>query len=238
MRFEPGQCITFTSRSARSACSRSVTQTQCAVHRRGVARPVTARYSRLECPPESRRTTSTSSRDSDACVCTSACSRADSAATASSSSREHDTANRGANAACSRPLAAPSQRFFSARLSSIDRVVCSRSLGGRVIGRVHHALADDGAESRRRQRLEDDVGVVDRFHRENGGGARQQELRCGQQRRRPQRRWRVRRFHRPDPALQPLEQRHVVRRSAKERLAQMDVRLDETRQEIPAAARR
>jgi hypothetical protein len=63
-------------------------------------------------------------------VCTSACSRSDSAATASSSSREHDTAKRGAKAARSRPLAAPSQRFFNARLSSIDFVVCSRSRAG------------------------------------------------------------------------------------------------------------
>ena len=54
-RFEPGQCITLTSRSASSACSRSVTHTQCAAQRRGVARPVSARYSRFEKPARQSR---------------------------------------------------------------------------------------------------------------------------------------------------------------------------------------
>ena len=46
---------------------------------------------------------------------------------------------------------------------------------------------------------------------------------------------RVRRFHRPDPAPQPLEQRHVVGVAAEERLAEVDVRLDEAGKEVGAA---
>ena len=68
LRFEPGQCIALTPRSAITPCSASVTQTQCAAQRRGLARPTAARYSTFVWPPDSRRTTSTSSRDSDACV--------------------------------------------------------------------------------------------------------------------------------------------------------------------------
>ena len=40
---------------------------------------------------------------------------------------------------------------------------------------------------------------------------------------------RVRRFHRPDAPPQPVEQRHVVGEAAEQRLAEMDVRLDEAR---------
>ena len=69
------------------------------------------------------RTIAISSRDSDACVCTSACVLVRQRATASSSSREHETAKRGANAACRRPFAAPSQRVRMATLSSIERRV-------------------------------------------------------------------------------------------------------------------
>ena len=63
----------------------------------------------------------------------------------------------------------------------------------------------------------------------------QQQLRGGEARRRAQRRWRVRGLHRPDAPPQPLEQRHVVGEAAEERLAEMDVRLDEAGQEVAAA---
>ena len=80
--------------------------------------------------PVSSRTSAISSRFSDAWLCTrSACCR-DKCATASSSSREHDTANRGAKAARSRPLARPFQRAASARLSSTDACVRSSSRAG------------------------------------------------------------------------------------------------------------
>ena len=71
-----------------------------------------------------------SSRFSDACVWTTMpCSR-DRCATASSSSREHETAKRGAKAARRRPLARPCHRLAIATLSSIDAAVCSSSRAG------------------------------------------------------------------------------------------------------------
>ena len=46
---------------------------------------------------------------------------------------------------------------------------------------------------------------------------------------------RVRRFHRPHAAPQPFEQRHVVGVAAEERLAQVDVGLDEAGEQVRAA---
>jgi hypothetical protein len=63
-------------------------------------------------------------------VCTSVWWASDRLATASSSAGEHETAKRGANAARSRPCAAPSHRLASATLSSIDAFVCSRIRAG------------------------------------------------------------------------------------------------------------
>ena len=84
----------------------------------------------FDTPPDSCRTIAISSRDSEACVCTSVWCASDRLATASSSAREHETAKRGANAARSRPPAAPSHRLPSATLSSIDAFVCSRIRAG------------------------------------------------------------------------------------------------------------
>ena len=120
-RFEPGQCMTLTPRSAISACSASVTQTQCAVQRCGVARPVSARYSRFDSPPDMRADDVDLVADLRRVGVHEHAARVPtSAATASSSSREHDTAKRGANAARSRPFAAPSQRFCK-RDALVDR---------------------------------------------------------------------------------------------------------------------
>ena len=117
-RFDPGQCITLTSRSAIKACSASSTQTQWAAHRRGVARPVSARYARFPMPAIAR-TTSISSRCSAACVCTSMSCVAETAAVASSRSRVQETAKRGASATRMRPSAAPCQARWRASASSI-----------------------------------------------------------------------------------------------------------------------
>ncbi len=45
----------------------------------------------------------------------------------------------------------------------------------------------------------------------------------------------VRGLHRPDALLEPVDEREVVRRAAEERLAEMDVRLDEAGQHGAAA---
>ena len=139
----------------------------------GVARPVSARYSRFDeaarQPPHDLDLVARSPTRACARACA---ARAESAATASSSSREHDTAKRGANAARSRPFAAPSQRFWSARLSSIDALrllaaaaparrrprpscTCRPSRAGRISASV----------------FEHDVGVVHGLHRQHRGRA-------------------------------------------------------------------
>ena len=173
-----------------------------------------------------------SSRFSDACVWTTSwCSMA-SRATASSSSREHDTANRGAKAARRRPSARPCQRLAIATLSSIEcEGLFQQPRRHRGVG-VHHALADDGAKAHRLERLEDRIGVVNRFHRQHGRRARSKQLGCGLLCRGGKRPRRVRGLHRPHPRLQPLEQGEIVGIAAKERLTEMDVRLDESRQQI------
>ena len=124
-RFDPGQCRTLTSRSAISACSASSTQTQCAAQSRRVARPVSRQVLEVACAARE------ASHDLDLVlrfrrvrVDEHVVARAESAATASSSSREQETANRGANAARSRPLAAPSQRRCK-RDALVDRLTRS-----------------------------------------------------------------------------------------------------------------
>ena len=61
-----------------------------------------------------------------------------------------------------------------------------------------------------------------------------QQLGRGQLRGGAERRGRVRRLHRPDPRAQPVEQREIVGVAAKQRLTEMDVGLDEPRQQVAA----
>ena len=125
-RLEPGQCSTFTSRSASNSCSR--------VRHPDAMRgaEVRRREARVGQILEIAEATRQAAHDLDLVailrrvrVHEVRLRAARDAPPPSSSSREHDTAKRGANAACSRPSAAPSQRFFSARLSSIE---CARPL--------------------------------------------------------------------------------------------------------------
>ena len=182
-RFEPGQCSTFTRRSASSALF-------------GVGHPHAvrgaqplggearrdARYAMLS-RPVCARTTSTSSRCSDACVWTSRPRSSESAAVASSRSRVHEIANRGASAARSRPSAAPCQRAMQ-RQALVERGsrVGWQQPRRRVAAHVHQALADDGAQPGRHERLEHRVRVVHRLHRQHGRRAAEQQLGGGEPR--------------------------------------------------------
>jgi hypothetical protein len=85
------------------------------------------------------------------------------------------------------------------------------------------------------QRFEHDIRVVHRFHGQRRGRTAEKQFRRGETRGRAQRGGRVRRFHRPHAAAQPVEQRHVVGGAAEERLTEMDVRLDESGQQVCAA---
>ena len=185
--------------------------------------------------PVRSRTSAISSRFSEAWLCTSSACCCDRWATASSRSREQDTANRGAKAARSRPLARPCQRDASARLSSTDACVRSSSRAGTASVGVHHALADHGAQAGGLHRLEHRVGIVHRLHGQHGGGAAQQQLGGGERRGGRQRLRGMRGLHGPDARAQPVEQREIVGKAAEQRLTQMDVGLHESGKQVVAS---
>ena len=152
----------------------SSTQTQCAAHRRGDARPAGRQVldvvaGRSVCLDDARSRRATPTRG-----CARARRRcADSAATASSSSREHDTAKRGANAARRRPSCGAVPARADSASALVDRRVASSSCSraGTCGVDVHHALADRRAQAARGDRFEHHIGVVHRLHRQHGGGA-------------------------------------------------------------------
>ena len=240
-RFEPGQCITLTSCSASSACSRSSTQTQCAAQRRGDGQAQAARGTRGSSDrPTARRTIASSSRDSDACVCTSAPllvrQRRDGLEQLARAGDREARRERRAQPAV-RPRRPTAVRI--ARLSSIDARVSSCSRRGTSGVEVHHALADRRAQPALRHRLEDGVRVVHRLHRQHGRRAARRAARVAASRAAARSdAGRVRRFHRPDARAQPVHQRQIVGVAAEQRLAEMDVRLDEARAARSRRARR
>ncbi len=168
-------------------------------------------------------------------MCTSRLCSVAAAAVASSSSRVHESAKRGASAVRSRPLAARCQRCCSdsaSRQPVLRRLVQPRR---RLAANVHQALADRRAQSRLDQRVEDRFRAVDRFHRQHGRRAAERELGRSQSRRHRKRAIVVRRFERPDPPPQPVEKRQVLGETAEQRLAEVQVRLDEAGQQQRAA---
>ncbi len=134
---------------------------------------------------------------------------------------------------------APCQRVASARLSSIDARVCSSRRAGTAGSASIMHLPIDGAQARRLERLEHGVGVVHRLHRQRRWWCRSAAART-----RPggaeaaSDAGRVRGLHRPDARLQPIEQRQVVGVAAEQRLAQVDVGLDEAGEQVVPRARR
>ena len=154
---------------------------------------------------------------------------ADTRPTSSSRSREHDTANRGASAMRMRSPAAPCHRRCSATLSSMDARVCSRrrvGTSGLSCESIMHlpivARSPVSTTASTTASVSCTVSIVSTVvvpERSSSAAARRAAA--------AQRGRRVRRFERPDPLPQPLEQRQVVGQSAEQRLAQVDVRLDE-----------
>ena len=239
-RFEPGQCSTLTS------CSASSRLLARRPPRRSAPRTGAARRDRW--PPGTRCcrtpvrfwTIAISSRDSDACVCTSSprsarqARRPLRAARASTRRRSAARTRRAGGRSC-----APCQRVGSARLSSIDvlRVFLQPRRHSAVD--VHHALADRRAQPALGDRLEHHVGVVHRLHRQHRGGAAAQQLG-----RRPGARPRGARRGVCAASIGQTRVRsqsisaQVVGVAAEQRLAQMDVRLDEAGQHVDRRARR
>ena len=124
----------------------------------------------------------------------------------------------------------------SARLSSIDARVlsCSRARHLRRSASIMHlptiARRPVSASASNTTSVSCTVSIVSTVVVPESSSSAAASRAGGAQRRR-----RVRRFHRPDAALQPVEQRHVVGVAAEQRLAEMDVRLDEAGQQVGAA---
>src|SRR4051794_39016637 len=73
--------------------------------------------------------------------------------------------------------------------------------------------------------------MLDRLHGQGTGGAAFYQFSNSELRRSANRRSRMRGFHGPDTLFQPIDQRQIVSRSTKDRLAKMYVRLDESRKD-------
>ena len=215
-RFEPGQCITLTSCSA-SSCLLALVDPHAV--RGAQARRRQADGARgTRCWSGRRiaaRTIAISSRDSDACVCTSAPCSADRLRHGFEQlARARDgepRRERGAQPAVGRAVPALADARRSRR--STPRV-CSCSRGGTVGVGVHHALADRRAHAAlgRRPRTPTSVSCTVSIV-STAVVPLQQQLGRREPRRGAQRRRRVRGFHRPDARPQPVHQRADRRRS-------------------------
>jgi len=160
---------------------------------------------------------------------------ADRLATASSSAREHETAKRGRERRVQAPFPAPFQRLPIARLSSIEACVVSCSRLGAAASPSNHATCRSfarmplAAVSSNTTSVSCTVSIVStavvRPPADSVVARRVAARNVGR---------RVSRFHRPHALPQPVHQRQVVRVTAKERLAQMDVGLDEPGKDVPA----
>ena len=234
-RFEPGQCITLTSCSASSCCSRSSTQTQCAAHRCGDARWTLARYSMFV------RAAGRLLDDRDLVARFRRVGVHERVLLnptgwrplrAARASRTRRSAARTPRAGARWPRRASARGSRRSRRST-PRVLLQPLRHLRV--EVHHALADRRAQPALRDRFEHHIGVVHRLHRQHRGRAAAQQLGRRQPRRGAQRLGRVRGFHRPDARPQPVHQREIVGVAAEQRLTEVNVRLDEAGQHVAAA---
>ena len=172
-RFEPGQCITLTSRSASSACSASVDPdavrgAQPLRRQAGVGEVLEVRQAARQPPHDFDLVPRFRTRG---------CGRATPLARRQRGHRLEQLARARHREARRERGAQPAVRprrpsaCCSATLSSIERCVRSCSRAGTSLVRVHHALADGRAQADLRQRLEHHVGVVHGLHRQRRGGA-------------------------------------------------------------------
>src|SRR5207253_1868139 len=101
---------------------------------------------------------------------------------------------------------------------------------------VHHRLAEPRADTAADELLRDHVAVMRRAHVEDRRRSTEQELRDAEPHARAERGLVERCLERPHAGAQPVEERHVLREAAEDRLHEMDVRLHETRHEHAAAS--
>ena len=117
------------------------------------------------------------------------------------------------------------------------RVRGLRQLERRSLGVcVHETLPHHGAEPDALERPERRVRVMHRLHVEDRRRAAEQQLGGAEHRRPEHGLLGVRRLERPDAAAEPLLEPQLVRQPAKQRLAEVDVSLDETWDDETAAA--
>ena len=114
-------------------------------------------------------------------------------------------------------------------LPFLERLFRLREELGRVRRRVvHQRVPARHPEARRLRRAKDGVGVPHRSHVEDRGRPACSQLREAEARREEERLLVVGGFAGPDVRLQPGKEREVVRAVAQERLAEVDVGLDES----------
>ena len=104
-----------------------------------------------------------------------------------------------------------------------------------IVACVHHALANGRAKACFFDDAKRFKRVIDRLHRQRAGRAAFNHLRDTKPRRSSRGFPVVCSLHRPDTLLQPVNQCQVIRRAAKQCLAEMHVSLHEARQNGAAA---
>ena len=120
-------------------------------------------------------------------------------------------------------------------LSSMRRAASFEQPRRRPVGVVHHALADHRAQPGRRQRLEHRIGVVHRLHRQHGGRAAAQQFAAASRAAAPASAGVCAASIGQMRVLSQSSSAQVVGVAAEQRLAQMDVGLDEAGQRGSAA---
>ena len=138
--------------------------------------------------------------------------------------------------AITNPAVRTSVPLFEQCERCIDRSFCLFVQCHRhVLARIHHALADGRAKARFLDRVKDFACVIHGLHRQRAGRAAFDQLRDAEPCRSANGFRRVGSLQRPDALLQPINQWQIVGRAAKERLAEMYVRLYEAGQDGAAA---
>ena len=100
---------------------------------------------------------------------------------------------------------------------------------GYAVARVHHRLAEPSAQPAPHELLGDDVAELRRAHVEDGRRAGEEQVEDPQPHARAERCFVQRGLERPDPRAQPLQEWHVLGETAKQRLHEVHVRLDDAR---------
>ena len=228
--FEEGQCATLLPRSASRDQSAASVCTACATHVRGVSRPSRSSHSMLARPVRPR-TRSISPRFSLACVwMTRSCSRGELRRPAKQLLRAADGEPRlhgDPEPAVLAPVPGAAQPLgLGEPLRGGGPQVRRRRLGV-----VHQDVAARVADARARRGAEERVGMPHRPHVEDGRHAGREALGETGPRGDRHRLRIVRRLAGPHVPLEPRQQLQALRPVAQQRLAEMEVRLHESRED-------